>query len=352
MTKGIVLRELNKLKYLMCGIANTPFSIFVKVLVLVTMNMRYEKIAFNMKLKKHPYLLTREIIYDAINQFKAFMEISFIESENKSIKNFKETKLQKKHLRLWQEIWDRHSKKEFKEFVNLKKNRLLINKLKQYIKDKNCVDLGCGNGSFTFALIELGASSVTGIDFGEKSIRYANMFARERKIKNRAHFYVADVLNNKLPDSRFDFAVSNGVFHHLAADKVPFVISEVARVLKKGGWFWYYVDGKNAISMDLFDASVEILRGIDTSFIENILKSMNLKRNKMVHLMDSLNATYIHSTYSEVTGLLKRNGFANFKRLKGGTLTDFDLDRIKADPFGKEKFGEGDLRILSQLIKK
>ncbi len=35
--------------------------------------------------------------------------------------------------------------------------------------------------------------------------------------------------------------------------------------------------------------------------------------------------------------------------IDGDVDTDFDSDQIQADPYGKEKFGEGDLRILCQL---
>ena len=42
-----------------------------------------------------------------------------------------------------------------------------------------------------------------------------------------------------------DFAVSNGVFHHLNNMEKQF-----SRVLKPEGWFWYSSDGKGAISMD------------------------------------------------------------------------------------------------------
>ena len=84
--------------------------------------------------------------------------------------------------------------------------------------------------------------------------------------------------------------------------------------------------------------------------IETILNSMNLLRNKMVHVMDALSATYKHSTLEETTSMLEKYGFSNFKRLTGGESTDFDLDVVESDPYGEEKFGCGDLRLLCQLV--
>jgi len=70
----------------------------------------------------------------------------------------------------------------------------------------------------------------------------------------------------------------------------------------------------------------------------------------MVHLMDGLSATYIHSTWDEAVSMLSRCGFGNFRRLTGGCNTYFDLDKVDTGPYGREKFGEGDLRILMQRI--
>jgi hypothetical protein len=34
----------------------------------------------------------------------------------------------------------------------------------------------------------------------------------------------------------------------------------------------------------------------------------------------------------------------------GGFPTDFDHDAIEADPWGREKFGDGDIRVLVQKL--
>ena len=64
--------------------------------------------------------------------------------------------------------------------------------------------------------------------------------------------------------------------------------------------------------------------------------------------MDGSSATYLHADYEEVTDMLSNAGFHNFRRLTGATSTDFDLDVVESVPFGTEKFGSGDIRVLSQ----
>ena len=102
----------------------------------------------------------------------------------------------------------------------------------------------------------------------------------------------------------------------------------------------------------LLDTSV-CLTDADAIFAygyNDILIPLNIKREKMVHIMDSLNATYLHTTWEKVTELLSSCGFHNFKRLTGATSTDFDEDVVSKDPYGKEKFGGGDLRIACQKL--
>lgn len=349
--REIYRNELLNLIHDMNRVDNTPFSSYAKIISLVTMNMRYEKIAFNKNLDEHPFYLSKSIIKDAIKQFSLLMDIHFIEDDHVSMERFKSRNLENKHKELWQEIWTRHNETEFQELTDLKSYRLEINDLVKYIVGQECVDLGCGNGSFSFALNEKGAKHVTGIDFGSKSIRYAKEMAKKKDLTDKVTFMICNVMSTRLDSNRYGFAVSNGVFHHLGSvENIKKACKEVHRILKKKGWFWLYIDGKNSISMDLWDASVEVLKEIDVLNIEIILKTMNIKRNKMVHLIDGLNAEYIHSTWNNTIAMLSSCGFGNFKRLVGGADTDFDYDVVLGDKYGEEKFGEGDLRILCQKI--
>ena len=354
MKKNEYLKELDELFEKMSNFSNdSDFIVYAKVTTLIVMNLRYEKIAFNKNLDNHPYLLTKEIIKDAKVMFDQFIELKDFEApqSNISINSIKKSEvLEEKHEELWQEIWSRHNREEFDEFVNMKHNRLVINDLIQYVNNKQCVDFGAGNGSFSFALELAGASKVHGIDFGEKQVSYAKRVSEDKNLEDVVTFSKAEVYDSRLESNSFDFAVSNGVFHHLKHSNIEKAIEEVSRVLKPNGWFWYYIDGEGAIAMELWDASVEILKEVPTLQIEIILKAMNLSRNKMVHVMDALSATYIHSSLEETTSMLEKYGFSNFKRLTGGEPTDFDLDVVESDHYGEEKFGCGDLRLLCQLI--
>lgn len=346
----VYIKGLDDLKSLMGGVGSDDYFIsWAKVVCLVGMNMRYEKIAFDKNPTEHPYMLTEKIVNDTMLMFEHFQSISFIQNIKNKITDTKTKQKEDKHQDLFNQIWDRYNEAEFQEYIERYLHRININNLAPLIEDKKIIDFGCGNGVFCFATIQKGAKEAYGIDFGENSIKFANKVSRSMNLSN-AHFKVATVYETGYEDNFFDFAIQNGVFHHL--DDENKAIEEATRVLKKGGWLWYYTDGEGGISYDLWDTSVDILKDIPASFIGEVLLSMNISRNKIAHIMDGLSATYAHTSWDEITKRLSSFGYGNFRRLSGGTDTDFDLDVIESDPYGKEKFGEGDLRILCQLIKK
>jgi len=349
--KEIYLRKLFDLKKQMMKIENTPYTMWVKVVVLTTINMKYEKIAFNNTINEHPYVLVKKIIENAQILFNNLLDINFIENSDIEVNNIKSKIREKKHHELFNEMWNRYDDFDFQRYIERYEYRIKINDINDLIYYKSCVDLGAGNGAFCFALLKSGSKKVVGIDFGKKSIEYAAIKAQELGFTtNQALFKVASCYETGCGPNSFDFAIQNGVFHHL--DDEDRAIKEAVRILNPGGWFWYYTEGEGGISYDLWDASVEMLQDVSVLFIENVLLSMNVSRNKIIHLTDGLSATYRHTSWDKITKKLESHGFGNFRRLKGGFDTDFDFDRIESDPYGKEKFGEGDLRVLTQLIHK
>lgn len=351
MDKSVYLESLDNLSRKMEAVPNTFMGMYFKVLNLAVMNMRYEKIAFDRNLKTHPYPLVKKLIDDQIVSFDACVETLFIENpKTAKIETGKNAKMEAKHQDLFNAIWNQYDEKSYEIYVDRYAHRIKVNKIEPLIQGKKCIDLGCGNGNFVFALAEAGASLASGIDFGAESIEYANKKKEKFAKADKVEFKVNSVYKLDYKDDTFDLALQNGVFHHL--DDEMKAIMEARRVLKKGGYFWYYTDGEGGISYDLWDRSVHLLRDVPIIFMRNVIKGMNVSVEKEAHIMDGMNAVYRHTSWEKACDQLARAGFGNFKRLTGGFDTDFDLDVIEADPYGRAKFGEGDLRILAQLVNK
>lgn len=347
-SRAFVTSLLDRLKNSMDSVPNTGFSAFTKVLTLVYMNCHYEKnICIPEDLPKHPYLMLEDLVLQTEHLFHALMGISFIEEDCSTAECLgAKTELLKKHRELWQEIWSKHNLAEFEEFVAVKQRRFEINHLAPRFHDATVVELGCGNAVNLVAAIRLGAKVAYGCDWGDDCVAHGKELVAELGLSERIHLQVADLLQSGYADECADFVISNGVFHHLRACDIPLALNEAFRLLKPGGSFWYYVDG-NSVLGEMYDASVHILRDVKPQYISNVLELMNVGRSKMAHLVDGLNATYLHSTYDQVIQQLKDAGFSDFERMAGGRSYDLDPTFSK-DPYAIEKHGDGDIRIVAR----
>lgn len=120
---------------------------------------------------------------------------------------------------------------EFDRKMNMydteKRVRVVFNTLlsPREVKGKKLLDAGCGTGWFSSRAVEHGAV-VTSLDVGENLLN-------EVKKKCRSTRVVGDVTALKFEDNSFDIIVSSDVIEH-TPDPAK-AISEMARVLKKGG---------------------------------------------------------------------------------------------------------------------
>lgn len=109
------------------------------------------------------------------------------------------------------------------------------------------LDLGCGTGRDCFVLSYLVGEQgeVVGIDMTDEQLEIGNKYLSSQMEKfgykkPNVRFikgYIEDLKNLDLPDNYFDIVISNCVVN-LSPDK-PAVMSEVYRVLKPGGEFFF-----------------------------------------------------------------------------------------------------------------
>jgi len=97
------------------------------------------------------------------------------------------------------------------------------------------VDLGCGWGTFSFALAGV-ASRVVGVDFSEKSIAFC-----ERRLatdpRENLRFVCADAGDTGLEGGAWDLVLAADLFEHLYPEDSVRVVMEAFRLLRPGGRF-------------------------------------------------------------------------------------------------------------------
>lgn len=77
---------------------------------------------------------------------------------------------------------------------------------------KKIIDIGCGDGTFTRALIQMGAASVLGLDPASAAIEKARELTHNQP---NLRFETGSAYQLESLDQQFDIAVFRGVLHHL-----------------------------------------------------------------------------------------------------------------------------------------
>ena len=99
-------------------------------------------------------------------------------------------------------------------------------------KDKVCLDFACGDGIYTFKMLESGARFVLGLDISDVSINNSNNELKRKDRSEDAIFFQADCENTLLPDDSIEILICSGMLHHLDLNKA---FPEMLRILKPEG---------------------------------------------------------------------------------------------------------------------
>lgn len=140
------------------------------------------------------------------------------------------------------------------------------------VKDKNVLDLGCGDGRHANYIKEVGASNVIGIDINENMIE----MARKNNLNTpNVSFKVASGDNLLIKDEAVGLIFSNFVLHYFKDSEKVF--GEISRVLKEKGFF---IGTFNITEVEegfeyLYNTQMPIKLGTgnDPIVVENLIKS-------------------------------------------------------------------------------
>jgi len=90
------------------------------------------------------------------------------------------------------------------------------------VEGRSFLDVGCGTGYYSLALLKRGAAWVTGLDVAEAMLQRCNQAAREAQVSARCEFLHTDLLQYR-PTRRFDTTIAIGLFDYIQ-DPVPVLL--------------------------------------------------------------------------------------------------------------------------------
>lgn len=170
-------------------------------------------------------------------------------------------------------------------------HKLYLSFTKQYIKNKNVLDIGSWTGPYEILIYNI-AKQITAVDIEEKALKVLK--------KNLPRVNCVKAKSHKLPfkNETFDVVTFWDVLEHLPAGYELTSILESARVLKKGGYLFLATPSKNFWS-DLLDPAYWLIghRHYLKSQLVMLLKDSGFKIEKIEKLGSFFSSLYALTFY-------------------------------------------------------
>lgn len=172
----------------------------------------------------------------------------------------------------WTKWTDWHERKGFEE-LSLPEDELSILKS----SGNKLLDLACGKGAHSIFLAKNGFN-VTALDFTQNALDFLEKRSEELGLKIKTiNADISKPLN--FPDSSFDVVFSFLGLHYFIEKVTRELFSEISRVLKKGGIFYFTVRSPQdrrygrgrEMEKDMFDSNGHIRHFFREEYIRSLL---------------------------------------------------------------------------------
>lgn len=135
----------------------------------------------------------------------------------------------------WKEVYnhiDKHTQKKFPWLRTSPPFWFLEVLESKWVTACKTLDVGCGNGFFSFYLSNLGFE-VKGIDISKSIIQVA----KKNFLNQNLYFFVGDVLEHDFLSEEFEFVLDVGLFHNIQPSKRKLYSKRIYDLLSDDGKF-------------------------------------------------------------------------------------------------------------------
>ena len=288
-----------------------------------------------------------ERLYDVIMNLIQFIKFgSLLGSYHKFSKNNAEyAEVKKSTGEIYGKLWSKFTPNQLSEkATSILAERLQKNGISTaIIAGKNAVDVGCGSGRFSLALKNLGASSVTGVDYGDCGLEIGRKTALEIGLHG-VEFKKEDILNLSFPNETFDFTFSNGVIHH--SESMENALNELFRITKPGGHIWLYIYADGGIFWYARKRMPMIMKKIPQDYTIRIMDALGMPSDRFIFTDNWYVPIETHTSLEKSMKMLKKFCPQEITRLEYGRDTDLDYHSIHGNADDKVIYGDGELRFI------
>jgi ubiquinone/menaquinone biosynthesis C-methylase UbiE len=203
------------------------------------------------------------------------------------------------NIKITKEAYDKKSKEYHQKLINsgdhFWNNFLEVPMkkiLKEIVKNKKILDLGCGSGVRTKKLSKLNPKKIVGLDLSEELIKIA------KDNFPKVEFHSGDAKNTGFKNSTFD-VVNSDLMVHYFKDLKP-LFKEISRILKSKGYFVF------SMHHPVYEVTDRKKEKNDTKYLLKPYFHNNLYKWKMLEGMELIS---YHHTFEDIFASLKKSEF-------------------------------------------
>lgn len=244
--------------------------------------------------------------------------------------------------------WAQQSDQEYYHGASHFTDRLVNSNLDiSFLKNAECLDLGTGHARYALAMVQLGAKSVTGIDFSsyclDEAKRRLKLYPKETS-KIKLIFKSVYELPKSMNKS-FDFVCANGFIHHLPDPVGGWQVMHDC--LKKDGHAFTFVFTEDGTPWwRVVDLMRELLKPVPIWYSHKMLEFYEVKGNKIFNFLDYSYTPIQHRFKRDwVEDTLRKIGFKEMHFLNGGVIHDSVL-RSRLFDSDRQLYGDSEIRYL------
>lgn len=292
---------------------------------------------------KDPKKRINDLQISLIGVLENFKNIGFYKTHFQNYHSKEE--LKKKTGKVYGKFWKRFTNKEninAKNFI-IERFRNFKSFNKNFFKNKNIIDVGCGGGRYSNALRLLKAKHVTGVDYSDDGIFTAK---KNYKLKNIL-FKKQNVLKLKYKNNSFDIVFCNGVMHHASNFKKG--IEQLHRICKPGGYIYLYLYGIGGLYWSARKQMNKFMKLVPQEYSQQVLDLIGMPTNRFIFMDNWYVPHERHCSHKEVYKILKSLGVETIEKMKKGRKTDLETGLFNHKN-SEVIWGEGEIRLLIKKI--
>ena len=157
--------------------------------------------------------------------------------------------------------------------VGYSRMRIVLKILNEFNKRLHVMDLGCGGGQLSIALVKRG-HRVVGIDQSNEMIAYAKsrLSLEKESVKRNIEFICQSFVKTSVDEEKFDAVISMGVIGYLPNDNMLFKIAH--KLLKPKGLFLVSCRNKLFNMVSLSDRTIKEIKNKNAGNLVSEIKEL------------------------------------------------------------------------------